>query len=263
MSSLRNIQQQFANALTLHDCHGITPNIVKRGVSAERRMRIYRNNVRENFAAALATGFPVLRKLVGEQYFRQMAIEYQRECPSKSGNLFYTGDRLAAFLDRQLTGSEYEYFGDIARLEWLCQESGIADDPESLSIEMLNRVDEADYARLRLQLHPAARLLRSRYPLMRIWQQNQPGNTVDQPIDLSTGNDRLLIRCVGSETELRQLSDGEFLFLQALQARSSLQEALTSALTVNQDFALSDQLKKWVSLNVISNFSIQCVKTSE
>lgn len=257
MSSLRSIQQKFASALTVRDSIGIAPLIVKRGISAERRLRIYRNNVRENFIAALAAGFPVLRKLGGEEYFRQMAIAYLGECPSRCGNLFYTGDRLAVFLERHLAGSDYEYFSDVAKLEWLCQESLVAGDTGTLSVAKLMRVDSTDYANLRLQLHPGVRLLRSQYPLMRIWQQNQPGTSADKPIDLSSGRERLLVRCIAAETELRQLAEDEFVFLHALQTRPPLLEALATAMAVNRDFALPEQLRKWVSLNVISDFSIQ------
>lgn len=256
MPSLHRIQQSFAASLMRGDDAAITPHLVENGVNAPDRLDIYRNNVRENFRAALAAGFPVLQRLVGDAYFAQMANAYRQKYPSMFGNLNFIGARLSTFLEREMVGTEFEYFGDVAQLEWLCQESASAADAVPFSIAKLACIDAADYLRLHLQLHPGVRLLNSRYPLLQIWYQNQPENDAAGSIDLSSGGDRLLIHCTEDSTELRRLSAGEYAFLEALQSDRPLQSASALALAAQPDFDLTNQLRAWVSLQVISSFLI-------
>ncbi len=60
------------------------------------RLDIYRNNLREGFVKALALGFPVIERLVGAEYFHQLAIELLRAHPSRSGNLHHGGQAVRA-----------------------------------------------------------------------------------------------------------------------------------------------------------------------
>src|SRR3569832_2986714 len=60
MSSLREFQRQFVEALFDGSPDG------RSGIE------IYRNNLHEGFLKALALEFPVIQRLVGEAYFRQL-----------------------------------------------------------------------------------------------------------------------------------------------------------------------------------------------
>lgn len=256
MPALPELQRNFARALLEGETTGLDEWMRAGGVPAERRLEVYRNNVRANFRTALAAGFPVLLRLVGETYFAQMAWAYQRTYPSPSGNLFHTGRHLCRFLADRLGGTEHGYFADVARLEWLCQESAVAADAGPLSLQRLALIDEDDYGRLRLQLHPAVRLMESRYPVMRIWQSNQPGHDGSDAIDLASGPDRLVIRCVGPHNELRRVPAGDFAFLSALWSGEPLDQATATATASDAGFLLGETLQLYVALNVISGFTL-------
>lgn len=256
MPSLHELQSGFGRALLEGDAAAVRDFIIERGIDASDRLGIYRNNVRENLVAALEAGFPVLLRLAGEAWFRQMAIAYQRACPSSCGNLHYSGLQLAGFLEQRLGGTDYAYFADVARLEWLCQESAVAAEEGPLALHRLASVAPEQVPKLQLGLHPAVRLLESPYPVMRIWQANQPGSAAEQEIDLSSGRDRVLIRSTDGRIELRHLAAGDFAFLDALRMGRTVTDACAGAVAADPGFALAERLRLWVSLNVISRFSL-------
>ena len=105
MPSLPELQRAFGAALLLGETADIEPYIVPNGVEPAARLRIYRNNARENFLAALRASFPVLERLVGADYFRQLACDYMQRFPSPSGNLHHTGEQLATYLERRFAAT--------------------------------------------------------------------------------------------------------------------------------------------------------------
>ena len=58
------------------------------------RLGIYRGNVVANAHKAIASAYPVVRKIVGEGFFEGLAREYLRPYPSTSGDLNAYGERL-------------------------------------------------------------------------------------------------------------------------------------------------------------------------
>ena len=75
MLQLAGTQNAFAHAL-LHPERAVPATIrgaARRG--ADRRFAVYRNNVITGLIDALAQRFPVVCRLVGEEFFRAMAVE--------------------------------------------------------------------------------------------------------------------------------------------------------------------------------------------
>ena len=54
------------------------------GQQASKRFSVYRNNVVHSLSEAMLTGFPVLTKLLGDEFFREMAKVYLRIHPPAS-----------------------------------------------------------------------------------------------------------------------------------------------------------------------------------
>ena len=123
MPSLREVQLGFAAALLDRDDASISAWLADHALPGRDGLNVYRNNVRETFIGALAASYPVLKRLVGDAYFRQMAMEYRRHYPSSAGNVTHIGESLPAYLETKFAGSNYDYFADVARLEWACQQT--------------------------------------------------------------------------------------------------------------------------------------------
>ena len=130
MPTLRNLQIDFATAIfnNSEENASFTQNLVDGQLSPNRQLAIYRNNVFGCLTSALKIACPVIVKLVGAEFFEQMAHEFIRQTPSKSGNLHDFGRELADFIAEFPSARELAYLPDVAGLEWACHEVFFSED---------------------------------------------------------------------------------------------------------------------------------------
>jgi hypothetical protein len=256
MLSLRELQQRFVTGLLSEDCAPVLPLLGEHGLPAAERFNIYRNNCRVGFHDVLATGYPVLRRLTGAQYFRQLAREYQREHPSPSGNLFHAGAKLPEYLAQRFGGSEFDYFSDVAALEWTCQQVLVAPDGGSIDVARLGAVSPSDYPRLHFLPDPALRLVSSRYPVVTIWEEHQ-GEREPGTIDLAAGSEHAAVQRRGEGVVIYRLPPAEYACLAAFIAGRPLGSAMTAALDIDPGFDLRGALRRWGQLGFIAGFSVK------
>jgi hypothetical protein len=245
MSSLRDLQRRFAGML-----FGEAPEH-----EADPRVAIYRNNLRAGFVQALALEFPVIQRLVGQDYFRQLAQEFLSEHPSRAGDLHEIGAPFPQYLRGRFAESEYAYLPDVAQLEWAYQQAAVAADAPAFDVQSLARIAPDSYGGLRFNLHPACFQVHSVYPILRIWQVNQTEDS-EEIVDLAAGPDHVMTRRAGDSVELRRVSRAEYLLLVCLSAGTTLAEALGAAEQAEPDFDLGRALRQLIALQLITGF--QC-----
>ena len=256
MLRLLELQERFVAALFGGSSDSLAPWILDDGIDGEARIAIYRNNVRQGFAKTLALEFPVVERLVGSDYFRQLAREFQAEQPSRSGNLHHIGAPFAAFLRRRFGATQYAYLADVAELEWAYQEALVAADAPPLDVGALQSIASVHYPQLVFTLHPACRLVRTEYPVISIWRANQPDVQVPETIDLRSAADLILVRRAAASIDFIALPAGQFAFLQAISRSAPLGEAIDAALAVDDDFDAGQGLRRCVALGALTGASI-------
>ena len=246
MASLRELQRSFAAAV--RDPESAC------AVRPPENLAVYRNNAAIGFRAALQRTFPVIRRRVGDDYFRQLAAHYRDRFPSRSGDLHWAGRDFAAFLDEYLAGSDYAWLADLARLEWSCHECSVAAELPPAGAEQLGRFDAADLEHLVFGCQPSLRLHAFSYPVFSVWQANQADNA--PPVDQSKGMERGMARIRNDSSDVQVLEPRLFSFLSALHGGASLGEAMThavldeNALTHALAFLFGEGLVTSVSLGV-------------
>jgi hypothetical protein len=228
MPSLHELQTVFMRAILDGSSDRAAELIVARGIEPARRLQVYAGNAQANFSDSLRLSFPATLRLVGEDYFGQCAREFRKHHPSRSGDLQHAGRAFPAYLSQLHGADQYRYLGDVARLEWLCQEALLAPDHGPLDLERLGRIAPDAYDALVFGLHPAARLFFSEYPALRIWESNVGEAAQPEPIDLAAGPDRILLRRSELRLKFYRLSGGEFRFLGALQKGETFAAAVMS-----------------------------------
>ncbi len=236
MPGLHELQRRFSDALLGGDVDGMMCDIRPGGLTAARRIGIYRNNVFTNQREALRVIYSVIERLVGAEFFDYLAEAYLRRYGSPAGDLNRLGEHLADFLPEFPPASSLVYLPDTARLEWLVHRVYHGPNHGPLSLERLAHVPPSHYESLRFRLHPASGLFESRYPVHRIWQVNQPGYEGDECVDLHSGGMRSLVERRGGRVELRPLNAGEWAFLQALANDRTFGEACDDAVSAAADF---------------------------
>lgn len=231
MSRLRELQLGFAAALLDGDAGSFDRHIRAVGLSGARRLQVYCHNTLLGLTSALEAVYPVVRRLVDEAFFRYAAARYIARHPSRSGNLHEFGEHFPLFLQSFPPTAELAYLPDVARLEWAYHQVFHAARHPLLDFTALAQIPVERQGELHFQLHPAARLLESVFPISRIWQVNQDDDTSDPQVDLAEGGVKLLIiRCENLDIEFQALADGEFSLLQALAGNGDFATACEQAM---------------------------------
>src|SRR5262252_3900024 len=117
MPSLSDIQDAFATALldrTLPVPRSLSGSARRR---ADRRFAVYRNNVAVGLVSALAARFPVVKRLVGDEFFRAMAHAYASVELPRSPLMMYYGETFPVFIEEFAPAAPIPYLADIARIE--------------------------------------------------------------------------------------------------------------------------------------------------
>ncbi|HSK38185.1 MAG TPA: DNA-binding domain-containing protein, partial [Arenibaculum sp.] len=171
--SLADTQAAFAAALT-DPSRPVPPGITTaRGGPAAPRFAVYRNNVAVGLAAALAARFPVVARLVGEDFFRAMARAYVERHKPASPLLFEYGDEFPGFVAAFGPASVLPYLPDVARLEAAWSRAYHAADARPLDLGDLAAMAPDDLSAVRLAPHPSAAVVRSGHPVGAIWQAHR------------------------------------------------------------------------------------------
>lgn len=225
--------------------------------SAETAIGVYRNNYRGNLQDALAGAYPVIKQLVGDDFFRFLAKRYIEQHPSRSANLHHFGSELAAFISIFEPAKELVYLPDVAALEWACHVAYFEDDGDVLDLNELAQVPPERYPDLVLRIHPTCHVVRSLYPIAAIWQAHQPGAPEDFHIDLESGPGYALVSRKDDIVRVSELTEAEAVWLQGIQIGARLGEATATTLAHYPDFDVQATLLKLVAQNTLANFNLE------
>ena len=192
MPCLREIQEAFASAV-LDDPDTTFGTLLTDGrYPGARLLQVYRNNICTSLTNALQAVYPVVTQLVGTAFFAYAADSYLRRYPSRSGNLHDFGREFAEFLRAFPAAMKLAYLPQVAHLEWAWHCAFHGTDHAPLAPATLTAVPAELHGDIVFLLHPTARLLKSDYPVLRLWQIHQPDYTAN-PLDASMdgrGRDR-------------------------------------------------------------------------
>jgi len=188
-----------------------------------KRLDVYRNNVAASLTRALEVGFPVVRKLVGDEFFGAMAVIFLRAHPPRNRQLALYGGDFPEFLANFSPVAHLGYLPDVARLEQALRDSYHAADSTGAPLDTLTSLTEAQLLQARIGLAPSLRVLRSDWPIYAIWAANTRGG----PAPVMHGEELVILR-PEFDPEPHLLSPGGAAFLTALQADKPLIEALAA-----------------------------------
>ncbi len=239
MTGFPDLQHAFATAVL--DAEAPVPVTLARkaGGVPSRRFAVYRNNVYAGLIDALAGRFPVVARLVGEEFFRAMARHYVEREPPASAVLIRYGASFPDFIAGFPPAASVPYLSGIAALEWLRHSAYHAADAVPFPLHELARA--ADHAEAAvLSLHPSLGIVRSPYPIVSIYELNLQGGDVP-PTRLAGAEDALVAR-PRLEVEIRRLPQGGAAFILALKDGRPIGEAVTAALREAPEFELEVNL---------------------
>jgi hypothetical protein len=229
-------QAGFAAGLLDPDISTPTALTDRDGGPVERRYGVYRNNVVVGLMEAMAAGFPSVRMLLGEENFARIARNFIALHPPRSPMMQAYGAEFSGFLDTFAPLRNALFLGDVARAERAFLEAWHAADAPALTPDDLQAVPPEAVASLVFAMHPAARLVESRFPVFDLfsWRNGRPeGDT-----DLGNAQSVLVTR-PGLEVEVTLLSPSQHALLASMVCGTAFGDAAASALAEEPHFDLA------------------------
>jgi hypothetical protein len=176
--TLHNLQQNFQ----AHVLHGdasmldlISSNVLP---SPEARLSIYSNAYRLRLLEALATDYPGLYTLAGDELFEQIGRGYIAVCPSAHYSIRYFGRHLSRFLSETVPYTESPVLAEMARLEWALSLAFDAADDDVLDEAALATLPPASWHDMHLRLHASVQRQNFQWNVAELWtaidQQRNP-----------------------------------------------------------------------------------------
>jgi hypothetical protein len=209
------------------------------GADLGRRLAVYRNNVTVGLVDALAAGFPVTGRLVGEEFFRAMAQVFVAWNRPSSPMMFEYGAGFADFIAGFAPAASVPYLADVAALEAARTAAWHAAEGPALAAAVLARrvagwSGEALLA-ARVTAHPATRVVASRYPIGAVWAAHQ-GDDPEPAFGGPWQPETALVTRPAGAVRVRALDPAAGAFAAALLAGASVGEAGAAALDEDEGF---------------------------
>lgn len=219
-------QAEFARSLLKAEVP--PPSLVRssNGAETERRFAVYRNNVVVGLVRALESRFPVVARLVGEEFFRAMAQVYVTQDPPRSPILFRYGSTFPDFVAGFAPAAEVPFLADVARLELARGRAYHAADVRPLPPEAFASLDADRLTVTGVRLHPSVEILTSPFPVVSIWRAHQEES---EPRLTNFEGEAALILRPDLDVEVHLLPRGGYQFLSALHQGASFSRAATIA----------------------------------
>jgi hypothetical protein len=218
----------------------------------EAAPQVHRRNIASNLHDALAAAYPVVRRLVGDAFFLEMAASFAATHPCRDADLHRYGAELAQFLAAYPHASTLAYLPDVARLEWACHTAAFAADAPAMDYAALERVNPDDRVRVRFKLQPAMRLLASAFRVTAIWHANQPSG--DGTVDDIDGAEWAVVYRLDHHVKVEALTRAEFEFLASLHKGLGLDEASASLVPADLARVLGESLPRFAATGLICGF---------
>lgn len=220
------------------------------GGPAGERFSVYRNNVIVSLSDALATAFPLVRKLLGADTFARFASFYVRAHPPRSPLMMFYGEDLPAFLEHFEPFKHIGYLCDCARLDLALRRSYHGADSTAFDAGVLGT--NAGLS-MRIALAPSTHIIRSPWPLFDIWRFN---TEADAPKPQPIAQDVLVTRPEFDPIP-HLLPTGGAAWLSHLNDGMPFDEAAQHTLDAQPDFDLTAVLKLALSTKALVDYTVK------
>jgi hypothetical protein len=249
--ALPDLQAALAAHVMGRDRADLVAAVVGDTIPADARLRVYRHHISHSLCAALAATFPTVQALVGEGFFRTLAQSFVSGALPAQPVLAEYGADFPAFVATYEPARTLPYLADIARLDWALNVAFHSPEGRRLAATDLAGIAAERLPSLSLGLPEGASLIRSHYPIDRIWTAAQPGAPADT-VDLDAGRADLLVLRRADDAAFIVLDAGEAIFVTALAGGLSLEIAEEQTVSTEPGFDLSTAFARLLTLRAFA-----------
>ena len=251
--SLEDLQNRFSESILLNSKEPIKTSIKLEEERIETRLKIYQTNFILSLTESLRTIYPVVERLVGEEFFIFLSKSYIKKYPPKKPNLNIYGNQMANLISDSEECKNVPYLSDIAKLEWARHIAYFSKDVESLSIKVLETIPKKNLEQITLTIHPSATLIKSKFTIFHIWELKQEENSDFSDINIYDNEHGIVIRNNNNVINYR-LNIHEFEWLMLVSKKENITNASLKIYEYNTEFKLEQALSNLFSIGTFINF---------
>ena len=244
IEGLDELQRAFGAALL--DAAQL-PQLAPRLKGDPAHLGIYRGNLVSAWRRALASAYPLLRKVLGEDGFDALARAYGRAHPARDPDLNRFGAELADFIGRD---RDRPWLPDLARLEWSVHESWYAPDAilqaDGAPLSMLSTLSPQQFEASRAILHPSLRLHAAAWATAALWLA---ADAVGEP-QRRTGH--AMILRARWQVAVSEIEAAEYAALARLANGEHFGAAFDAAFDLDEDAPIAAWLDGWLKSGVVT-----------
>jgi hypothetical protein len=264
-SLLAQWQEKFS--LALFD--QLTPELQKgfqeiSDTACKQRFAIYQNNVFYSLTTALGDLYPVVKNLVGDDFFTGTAGIYFRQYPPQKAAMVFLGENFADFLRTFEHTQKMSYLADIAELELARHRAYHAADKDPLAAEVIAHMAPELLASSSVELHPSLHYVSSSDPIFSIWQNNQEDihNEQDESqqesqqktITLGEPQQVLVVRPIYTVC-MYHIEKSLYDFIQHLHHRDTIANAIENTLKDHLEFDVGQSIQFILQTQLITHIN--------
>ena len=217
---------------------------------AAERLALYRGNIAAACEKALANAFPVVRRLVGDEFFGALARAYGLAHPSVSGDLNRFGEQFPDFVVAFEHTQALPYLPDVARLDWAAHRAHYAADATAPARERVGAMPPDELLACRFGLHPACEWIDSPFAIASVWFAHQPQGADQWPRAVDRPEIALVVRRQW-QVEVLRSSAGEIAALTQLRSGADMEAAIAAGLHADAAFDFPKALVRWLDYCVL------------
>lgn len=215
------------------------------------RLALYRGNLTSTWDKVLSSAYPVIRALLGAEFFTPLARAYGQARPSGSADLNQFGDQFASFLAGFEHVAQFSYLPDMARLEWALHRAHYAPDDAPLTAPALAALTPDTFENARFALHRASTLVQSDWAVVPLWFAHQGDGGIGFPDNMNEASCGVVARPLFRPI-LTSLSPGAHAALAVLDTGGTMGEALDAAFDIDDAFDIAAHLRQWIDLGLLA-----------
>ncbi len=219
-------------------------------VGVNKRLSIYADAYRLRIIEALATAYPKLKVLLGDDFFDQAARQYIDTYPSHYQNMRWVGGHMQQHIRN--IAPQHPIAAELAQFEWALGLSFDAADTPILQVQDLADIPPETWGDLSFEFSPSVQLLDVHWNVIPIWQAIDKEET---PPAMAETNEPCLVWRDDMNSHYRSLQAMEFKALQQMMTGATF-GALCEDILLTLENAATQQaaqyLAAWIDAGMIS-----------
>jgi hypothetical protein len=241
-------QQQAFAALLDADGPAVDPTLLRANAGHPARLDVYHHAYRARLVEALRSNYPVLNRVLGDEAFRELALGYLVDHPSRRPSIRWFGDKLPAWAALHPQALPHPSLVDLAAMEWALGLSFDAADVAPLTFDELAALPAEDWPEARFAAHPSVTLLALRWAVEPTWR----ALTDDENASSAEPHEHahtLLVWRQGLDTQWRSLDPEEARALAGCLGGEAFATLCEGAFATRGDAApawVASALRRWV-----------------